>query len=296
MAGGAYYIKGGSKKLVNKLSKLIIKNGGKILLNSNVDNIVFKQNTAVGVTCSTGRKKQKILLPCDKVIANAAIPHVWYNLVNGDELDKDIKKYKRSAISCSLLVLYIIYNKRSNEIINPYYSRYIGFEKKDFRIEEFNKYVKSNDYRKKIITIIDYGIIDSGLSKNNFGLISVATIDYIDNWSNLPSHEYREKKENIARIFINRINQEIPNLKENIIHYEVSTPKTIFRYTNNNDGTPYGFSQTSHNGGIYRIKRQSSVSNLYYASAWRSPGGGFTGAITGGYLTAIECLRGSNNP
>ncbi|MCG3222527.1 MAG: FAD-dependent oxidoreductase [Candidatus Heimdallarchaeota archaeon] len=40
-----------------------------------------------------------------------------------------------------------------------------------------------------------------------------------------------------------------------------------------------------------RIKQKSPIENLYFASAWTSPGGGFGGAIISGYLCAISILH-----
>ena len=39
-----------------------------------------------------------------------------------------------------------------------------------------------------------------------------------------------------------------------------------------------------------RIKQKSPIENLYFASAWTFPGGGFGGAIFSGYLCAIGIL------
>ena len=49
-------------------------------------------------------------------------------------------------------------------------------------------------------------------------------------------------------------------------------------------GTAYGYAQTPKQAGAGRPGIQSPIQNLCFAGAWSFPGGGFTGAITGGYI------------
>lgn len=62
-------------------------------------------------------------------------------------------------------------------------------------------------------------------------------------------------------------------------------PKTIKRYTHNPDGTAYGYEQNAHMRKDRAPHKSRTVKNLYFASAWNFPGGGFTGAIISGYFT-----------
>src|SRR5262249_26591320 len=60
------------------------------------------------------------------------------------------------------------------------------------------------------------------------------------------------------------------------------------RYTKNPGGTPYGYAQSPSQSGLSRIPAKSDIKNLYFASAWSFPGGGFTGTITGGYQAGVS--------
>ena len=138
---------------------------------------------------------------------------------------------------------------------------------------------------------MDYSQIDSGLAPEGKAVGVIVTIDYLSNWENLSPEEYKAKKEEVARMYIDRLDKLVPGIKEEIEYYEVGTPKTIKRYTLNPGGTPYGFAQTPDQAGRKRIQQRSPVENLYFASAWAMPGHGFSGVIMGGYLCAEEILK-----
>ena len=104
----------------------------------------------------------------------------------------------------------------------------------------------------------------------------------------------RKKNKGMADIIIDRIEEKLPGFKNEIDIYEIATPLTIKRFTKASGGTPYGFSQTVKNSPIFRFKNECKfVKNLYYASAWCRPGGGFTGSILSGAETsAILLVKG----
>ncbi len=58
--------------------------------------------------------------------------------------------------------------------------------------------------------------------------------------------------------------------------------------TLNPGGAVYGFAQTP---ARRIIDPNSILPNLHFASAWGKTGGGFSGAIYGGYLCAYNILR-----
>ncbi|NTW52995.1 MAG: NAD(P)/FAD-dependent oxidoreductase, partial [Chlorobiaceae bacterium] len=77
---------------------------------------------------------------------------------------------------------------------------------------------------------------------------------------------------------------------QEVEYVEVGTAKTIQRFTLNPGGVIYGYAQTPEQSGMSRLLNRSKVPNLYFASAWSNPGGGFTGAILSGWFCAREVL------
>ena len=113
---------------------------------------------------------------------------------------------------------------------------------------------------------------------------SWSAADYLSDWKDLDKETYAIKKEEVAQTLFNRLEKEIPGIKEQIEYYEVGTAKTVQRFTLNPEGTAYGFAQTPKQSGMGRVPFKSPIKNLYFTGAWTFPGGGFTGAIISGFL------------
>ncbi len=186
----------------------------------------------------------------------------------------------------SLLTVYFGFKKPLKKVGNKYYSTFIydSSVKTQADIFENNK----SDFTKRSFTFVDYSQVDSGLAPEGKSVGAVCCVDYTSNWENLEKKEYTERKNEVARIFINRLEKLIPGFTEAIEYYEVATSKTVEQFTLNPEGAVYGFAQTPVRVTSDKIK---TIENLYFASAWAKLGGGFSGAIYNGYLCAFEILR-----
>jgi phytoene dehydrogenase-like protein len=288
---GAYYIKGGSQKLSNYLTQVIQDNGGEVLLGHRVEKIIIKNNRAIGVEYKKIKSETKEIkkIYADKIVANAAIPNIVNNLLSSEEASTLKTKTSNLEQACSLFSIYIGFKKPIKEIGNKHYSTFI-FSKEVRNQQDLAKIYKG-DLRTKGFVFVDYSQIDTELAPQGKGVGSICTIDYTSSWENLTKEEYVRKKEEIAQIYFDRLEKVIPGIKQEIDYYEVATPKTIERYTLNPQGTVYGYAQTIQQSIPNRIKQKSPIENLYFASAWTFPGGGFGGVITSGYLCAIGILN-----
>jgi phytoene dehydrogenase-like protein len=100
--------------------------------------------------------------------------------------------------------------------------------------------------------------------------------------------EYIARKEQVSAVFTERLEKLIPGIKDIIEYCEVGTSATVRRYTLNPGGAVYGFAQTPSRKVFDSFK---TLDNLHFASAWGKTGGGFSGAIFGGYMCAFNILR-----
>ena len=71
----------------------------------------------------------------------------------------------------------------------------------------------------------------------------------------------------------------------------MATPLTNLRYTSNYRGAIYGWDQTLDNSMPRRLAQTTPVKNLYLASAWTQPGGGYSGVIYSGIQCFGEVMR-----
>ncbi|MFC7059992.1 phytoene desaturase family protein [Halovenus salina] len=114
---------------------------------------------------------------------------------------------------------------------------------------------------------------------------AITTVDYHNAWCGLTDPEYRRKKNRVGDVLLRRLNEVLPGASDAVVHQELATPHTIERFTHNPLGTAYGFAPTP-NQTLGAREIEPSVDGLHFASAWSSPGGGFTGAILSGAKTA----------
>jgi len=286
-SNGASFIRGGSQRLSDHLAAYIISHGGQVLLNHLVTGVRVKDGRATGVTCRkrNGSAQNPVEYTAGEIVANNAIPALADLLPPepGAQLKDECSGLNTGA---SLLTVYFGFNRPLRELGHTYYSTFIY----DSSVRTQADIAANNrdDFSRRSFTFVDYSQIDSGLAPAGKGVGAVCCIDYLADWDNLSKDEYDQKKEYVAKAFIERLGEVIPGIKDVIGYYEVGTPVTVKRYTLNPGGAVYGFAQ---NPGRKVIDSFKPVENLHFASAWGRTGGGFSGAIAGGYLCAFNILR-----
>ena len=285
--GGASFIKGGSQKLSDHLADFINQHGGKVLLNHLVTRIISDTNKLTGVEFKNQKDPSESTLTAfaDEIIANNALPNLVTLLPAemGEKLNNEIGSQRPGA---SLLTIYFGFRSLLNKIGHNNYSTFVF----DRSVKTQKDILRNNkgDFLKRCFTFIDYGQIDSGLAPMGKSVGALCCIDYPNDWKDLNKEQYKAKKEEVAKIFINRLENLIPGISGEIEYYEVGTSLTINRYTLNPDGAVYGFAQTPDRR---TINISDIIENLHFASAWGKTGGGFSGAIYSGFLCAYNIIR-----
>jgi phytoene dehydrogenase-like protein len=284
---GGHFVKGGSQKLSDHLADYIEKHGGTVLLGKKVEKIVTENNKATGVTFrdSFNEGEKPITIRCDNVVANCAIPTVP-DLLDEPYASSLRKKVGSHPNSTSLLCIYLGFKTDVKAFGVKYYSNYIqGEDVKTLKDVHPNQ---RGPWNKRSFIFVDYGKVDSGLAPANKSEGVICGVDHLKNWEGLSEEGYKSKKEEIAQILMRRLEEKFPGIRDSIEYYEVSTPKTVERFTSNPSGSVYGFAQTKQLSGNKRFRNNFLIPNVYFASAWAFPGGGFEGSITGGFLAALQ--------
>jgi phytoene dehydrogenase-like protein/ferredoxin-NADP reductase len=287
IGGGGNFIKGGSQKLSDYLASFIEQNGGTVLLGKKAQKINTTNNHVTGVTYadSFNSSLSPVTVDCDNVVANCALPLVSEML---DEPHSSSLKEKTSSheIACSLLSIYLGVNADLSTVgVNHYSTVFMGEDIKELRDVYPNQ---RGDWSKRGFVFVDYSKIDSKLAPAGKNVAVICAADYLKDWEELSEEDYRSKKEDIAEVFFLRLEKRFPGIRDCIEYFEVGTPRTIQEYTLNPKGSVYGYAQTPEQSGFKRFRDNFLIPNLYFASAWAFPGGGFSGAIVGGFLTALK--------
>ena len=284
---GASFIKGGSQKLSDHLAGYIRKHGGDVLLNHLVTGVTVSNNRATGVIFRkwSDRTRETVTATADEIVVNCSVPALADMLPpeQGALLKEEFSVLNTGA---SLLTVYFGFDRPLKELGHSYYSMFIY----DRSVKSQADIARNNrdDFSRRSFTFVDYGQVDSGLAPAGKGVGAICCIDYLADWEKLGKNEYELRKEYVAQTFIERLEEVIPGVREIISYYEVGTPATVKRYTLNPGGAVYGFAQ---NPGRKAPDSFKAVENLHLASAWGRNGGGFSGAICGGYLSAFNLLR-----
>lgn len=289
------YIKGGSQKLSDSLAEIITENNGEVKINADVSQILLNENKtkAIGVIYKDKKSGKTHTLYADKIVANCD-PRIVYNqLLDKPILDKDSKLTKNFTTDTSLLSIYMVFDTNlSEKFPDMDYSTFF-VDSKWFN-DEFNQQTENLlniPIKDRNFVFVNYSKIDHGLTQKDdrfFGVIT--TLSSYDEWDNLTEEEYKKKKADLKESFEGKLESYYPNIMSYCIHSELATPKTIERYTRAIKGTIYGYDQDTE--GFFGRGRfySKSIKNLYFASAFGFPGGGFTGAILSGYRTARKML------
>lgn len=275
--GGGWYIKGGSWKLSQHLAKTITDKGGEIITSAEAKLITENKKNKI-ITYIKG--EIEFTIEADIVISNTS-PMNTYKMA-------EVEYKNDKEIGASLLTVYIgfknnlksIYGKRS------YSSFFYG---KVNTIEEYHNNSKE-DVSKRGFVFVDYSQIDSQLvsEEKSFGVF--CSLDCLGDWETLSEKDYTEKKKHLAEEYLDKLEEDYPNIRDHIEFYEVSTSRTVKRYLQTHEGTAYGFAPTAKQFFRSPEVKSKLVNNLYFTGAWVL-GGGFSAAINIGGLCAQTVMN-----
>ncbi len=287
MENGAHFIKGGSQTLSDALAASIEKQGGTILLGKQAEKIITRNGKVTGVTFrdSFNQRLDPVTISCDNVVANLAPPLVPALLdeSHANSLKQKISSYTRSI---SFFCIYLGFNTDLKQFGVKYYSNVIEAEGLK-TLKDINPNLRG-DWSKRSFVLIDYGKVDAGLAPPGKSEGVILAVDYIEDWEDLNEEAYKAKKEEVAKIFLERLEKQFPGIGESIEYYEAATSKTIQKYTSNPGGSVFGYAPTKEQSGLHRLRDNFLIPNLYFASAWTFPGGGFEASIIGGFMVATK--------
>ncbi len=288
--GTASFIQGGSQCLSDALSDLIKEQGGEVKLNQLVTSLDYQGDKVSGVSFKERKGKNKGQIEqatAPQIIMNGSLPGLCELLSKKDSAPL-AQSIKNMAIGASLLTVYYGFNKSLKEIGNKNYSTFIYDESVKSQKDILGN--NHSDFSTRSFTFVDYGQVDSRLAPKGKSVGAVCAIDYPSDWESLERSEYMRMKEDVADIITSRLEKTLPGFREAVEYVEVATSLSVERFTLNPKGAVYGFAQHPGRSLDYL---SALPENVFIASAWGKIGGGFSGAMVSGYMTAIDLLRKS---
>ena len=270
------------------IEKTIIENGGEIHYRERVNKILIEKGLAIGVETEKGLRVEAAV-----VISNANTPDTMLKFVGRENLPKGYQaKIESKANSVATLCVYLGLNRKLKAE---------GFKHHELFL--YDSYDPNDDYQ----TMMDGKFGQSGIGMSNYDihdpscapeggsvltLITMADWDIDNQWGtggNLEKYsknpQYLELKEAAGDALIARAEKLIPWLREAIVHKEIATPITNWKYSQNPGGGIYGSAQTADNMYFNRLNAKTPIPNLFLAGAWAF-GGGMSAATLSGRETS----------
>lgn len=262
---GGYSIKGGPQHFANALKMVIEKQGGIVLLNTKVDEILLKEGAVVGVR--SGRTIFQSPLVVSNVNAKTTFLHLLpKGALNQPFLDA-ISHLKMSQSAC---------------VVN------LGV---DLDLSKLPSHITLLDQNHSFTLVVNSSA-DPSLAPKRKASITIFCKGKYSETPLLDTPEYARFKEKIAEKAVAQAEKLIPELRAHIVVKDVITPRSLEHFTSMPKGALYAFEQSSKGE---RPFFKTPIKGLYLASSSTHPGGGVESVVSAGFLCARDILS-SNKP
>ncbi|WP_421694661.1 phytoene desaturase [Aestuariivirga sp.] len=266
---GVHCAMGGTGAVVNAMAGLIRRQGGRIELNSGVDEIICSGNRASGVRLSSGR-----VVPAKIVISNAETAHTYTRLLrNAPRKRWSDAKLKRARYSMSLFVWYFGVNRQYPDVrhhtimMGPRYRELLHdiFEKKQLA-EDFSLYLHRP-------TASDPSLAPAG-ADSFYVLSPVPHQDSGIDWTTRAG-PYRDA---IAAHLDATV---LPGFRKHIVTEKIITPMDFESRLNSFKGAAFGLEPVLLQSAWFRPNNKAEdIENLFLVGAGTHPGAGIPGVIS----------------
>lgn len=281
-------VKGGMQSWADVLADNFKKLGGELKLNSYVDRIITKNGAAVGVSCENANYE------ADCIISASDYKKTFLKLLDDRSLipEDTQKKIKESPVSEGIFTVYLGLGI-SNEKLKEYMKipHVIYFDEKPGA--DVNNPDDEEYFQKISITLYSPSLIEPKLApegKSSLMLQAVSPRNWIQNWGGGDKQRYRELKEKVKKILIEKASAVIPDLIKLVEFEDAATPLTYERFTHNTDGATSAWSWNPKKR-FYKqpmgVAVDTPIKSLFIGSCWATQIGGVPGALAAAY----QCVK-----
>ncbi|CAL2088359.1 NAD(P)/FAD-dependent oxidoreductase [Tenacibaculum sp. 190524A05c] len=295
--GGGSFPVGGSSQIVNTISPVISDAGGTILTNAEVDEVIVKNNKAIGVKMLDGKE-----IFARNIVSNAGIITTYTKLLPQQTVQKhklfdNLQKVKPSVAHVSL---YIGLDGSPEELEIPKTNYWIYPDKIDHDTCVQN-YLEDLSQPFPVVYLSFPSAKDPDWSnrypgKSSIDIITLIPYETFEKWSDTSwkkrGDEYEKIKEEIAQRLLAELYKQLPQVEGKVSYYELSTPLTTKHFVNYQKGEIYGL---DHSPERYRqpfLKPKTPIKN-FYLTGQDIVTAGIGGALFSGVLSAIA-VTGKN--
>ena len=279
---GVHYAKGGTGAIAEALLKLLKEEGGKVMMNAEVDQILMKNKVVKGV-----RLKDGDILESDIVVSNSDVAFTYKNLISKQDRPKIVDLYYNHVqYSNSLVVIYFGTRRRYLDSKLHHHNIILGKEYRSLLSQIFNKKQMPNDLSLYLHmpTITDESIAPEGCE--SFYVLSL-----------VPHLDANIKWDEIGETYCDQVLQYLedhylPNLKSNIVVKHYIDPIHFRDTLNSHKGAAFSVKPSLTQTGYMRPHNRSGFfKNLYFVGAGTHPGAGVPAVIASGKIASDLIAR-----
>jgi phytoene desaturase len=260
---------GGTGRLVDGLVRLIEGQGGSVLLNQEVTEILVKDDAACGVRLVSGET-----IDADVVVSNADSAFTYRNLLPAAYRSRwTDRRVERSRYSMSLFVWYFGTRKTYPDV--PHHTILLGPRYKELLTDIFERKILSDDFSLYLHrpTATDISLAPTGCDAF-YVLSPVPHLDSGTDWS--------KTAETYRRAIANELSKTmLPDLKNQIATSHMLTPQDFQDRLLSFKGAAFGLEPVLTQSAWFRPHNKSEeIERLYIVGAGTHPGAGLPGVLS----------------
>ncbi len=274
----AGYPVGGSLQFAKNIERGYLNQGGRIRYRSKVDEILVKDNRAVGIRLENGDE-----VFGDYIVSAADGHSTLFDMLDGRYLTPRLKQvYESFPLFPSSVFVAIGVDK---DLSHLPHSTFVRTDKPFVLPDE-------SSHNHLSTTVYNF---DPTLAPDGKTTVTVILHTWNDSyWQEFADNDrkaYNQLKTEIGERVLEAVDSRFPGLKEATEVIDVSTPYTVKRYTNNWRGSFEGFAPTPITLITRLPKSVPGLQNCHMIGQWTTPGGGIPTAALDGRNLAVDLCK-----
>ncbi len=277
---GAYYCRGSFQRLARALVKSIQRDGGEVLLRSEVRRIRVEDGRAQGIILENGQ-----VIDAPLVISGADARQTFEELIGSEHVDP--RRLRSLRAMRPSLSAFVVYGSTTMDLPAAGATHEMFFYDTWDHDEDYAALHRGELSRIgfTVPTLADPSLAPAG--RHAFQITVPLPFDFTSSW--------KRDKQRWTDHLIERANRAFPGLDKQLGDIQGGTPRTLERYTRNTSGAMYGWELSPDQIGPKRLGGQTSIPGLALAGHWTQPGAGVYGALTSG-VDAARSAVGTDSP